>query len=64
MRILVVAALAASLAGLGVVASTAGTAGTGATEPATVAAKTCPEGYKLNKSKTRCIAIRGSSGSF
>ncbi len=63
MRSVVVVALAVSFAALGMAGVSAKSSGQAGVEPTTISAKTCPEGYRLNK-KNRCVQIRGSSGSF
>jgi hypothetical protein len=63
MRPVVVVALAVTFAALGMAGVSASSGSKSADEPTTISARTCPEGYRLNK-KNKCVQIRGSSGSF
>jgi hypothetical protein len=63
MRPVVVVAVAITFAALGIAGVSASSSSKSGAEPTTVSAKTCPEGYRLNK-KNKCVQIRGSSGSF
>ena len=65
MRPMLFVVVAAAFAALGMAGVAAGShsSQTPRVEPTTIAARTCPEGFRLTK-KNKCVQVRGSSGSF